>query len=98
EVPAADYAEHMPGAQVGQYATHHIGDCGTVYRPTRRTGRLLRGRHPRAPSGSITASTRAGLPVPPTIGNGVTTSIAPTAGNRPRLRSEVMPYLSLPRK
>jgi hypothetical protein len=35
------------------------------------------------------ANTRAGLPVPPTIGNGATMSAAPTGGSFAKFRSEV---------
>ena len=42
------------------------------------------------------ASTRVGAPVPPTIGSGATTTIAPCVGSLSRFFSEVIPYLSAP--
>src|SRR5699024_1488723 len=45
---------------------------------------------------SMSASTRAGDPEPPTIGNGPAITTAPVGGSRRRFCSWVSPYLSLP--
>src|SRR5690606_36258699 len=63
-----------------------------------------RGEHPADDLGddhfgcprSTRASTRTGLPEPPTMGSGGATTSAPVAGSRSRLRSMVSPYLPAP--
>src|SRR5690606_34990347 len=52
----------------------------------------LRDAHQR----STSASTRAGLPDPPTIGSGAAMTTAPVGGSFARFCSCVSPYLSLP--
>src|SRR6185295_15436383 len=53
-------------------------------------------RHGRRPSRSTSASTRVGLPEPPTIGSGPAKSTAPCGGSWARFCNCVSPYLPAP--
>src|SRR5690606_12632023 len=83
EVAAADHPEDGAGAEAREGLAHGLRDAR---RPAGAAHRSTR------------ASTRAGLPEPPTIGSGEATRTAPRAGSRSRFCSWVSPYLPAPRK
>src|SRR5690606_16183324 len=74
--------------------------AGTGRQPGQGGGHgIVNGNHqPASPPRGTRASTRAGLPVPPTMGKGATTITAPVGGRWARLASWVRPYLPAPWK